>query len=99
MNELIQQHPYRAAERMKRQADKKRSEHSFTVDGTMFLKLQPYSSVQWPIELITNFSSSSMDRMIEKVWTITYRLQLPLSSAIHLVFHVSQLKKVLTNNL
>jgi len=42
MNRLIQQHLFRAQNRMKMQADKKRSERSFAVGDSVYLKLQPY---------------------------------------------------------
>jgi hypothetical protein len=42
MNELVKQHLLRAKERMKRQADKRRSERVFQVGDWVFLKAQPY---------------------------------------------------------
>ena len=42
MQELIQQHLLRAQDRMKRQADKGRSERVFSVGDKVLLKLQPY---------------------------------------------------------
>lgn len=42
MHSLIQQHLSRAQNRMKRQADKHRSERQFQVDDWVFLKVQPY---------------------------------------------------------
>ena len=42
MTSLIQQHLSRAQTRMKRQADKHRSERSFAVGDWVFLKVQPY---------------------------------------------------------
>jgi hypothetical protein len=42
MQELIHQHLLRAQDRMKRQADKGRSERVFLVGDKVFLKLQPY---------------------------------------------------------
>jgi hypothetical protein len=40
MELLIQQHLCRAQQRMKQQADKKRSERSFVVGDKVYLKLQ-----------------------------------------------------------
>lgn len=40
--QLIKQHLGRAQVRMKRQADKRRSERVFAVGDMVFLKLQPY---------------------------------------------------------
>jgi len=42
MSDLIQQHLHRSKERMKRQADKNRSERHFAVGDMVFLRLQPY---------------------------------------------------------
>jgi hypothetical protein len=42
MQKLIQQHLTRHQDRMKKQADKKRSERVFVVHNWVFLKLQPY---------------------------------------------------------
>jgi hypothetical protein len=86
---------------MKLQADKKRSEHSFSVSETVFLKLQPYvqSSVGNRANHKLRFKFYGPYQVIEKVRTIAYNLQLPPGSAIHVMFHVSQLKKVLTNDL
>ena len=42
MTSVIQQHLSRAQNRMKRQADKHRSERSFAVGDWVFLKVQPY---------------------------------------------------------
>jgi hypothetical protein len=42
MTELIKQHLARAKNRMKKQADKGRSERTFQIGDSIFLKLQPY---------------------------------------------------------
>lgn len=42
MQALIQQHLARAKTRMKAQADKNRTERSFTVGDWVYAKLQPY---------------------------------------------------------
>jgi hypothetical protein len=42
MQSLVKQHLARAQDRMKRQADKGRSERSFQVGDSVYLKLQPY---------------------------------------------------------
>jgi hypothetical protein len=42
MTDLIQQHLGRAKDRMKKQADKKRSERQLEIGDMVFLKLQPY---------------------------------------------------------
>ena len=42
MTELLRQHLQKAQQRMKKQADKQRSEHAFQVGDQVFLKVQPY---------------------------------------------------------
>jgi hypothetical protein len=43
INELIRQQRVQAQVRMKKQADKHRSEHEFTVGDMVYMKLQPYA--------------------------------------------------------
>ena len=42
MTGSVRQHLLRAQQRMKSQVDKRRSERSFDVDDSVYLKLQPY---------------------------------------------------------
>lgn len=95
MNELLHQHLLRAQQRMKRQADKHRSERSFEPGDLVFLKFQPY--VQSSLAPRSNqklaFKFFGPFRVISKVGSVAYRLALPPTSSIHDVFHVSQLKK------
>jgi hypothetical protein len=85
---------------MKKQADKSRSERSFEVGESVFLKLQPY--VQSSFAPRSNqklaFKFFRPYKIIAKVGSVAYKLDLPTSSSIHLVFHASQLKKVVSGN-
>jgi hypothetical protein len=100
MNSLIKQHLARAKLRMKKQADKSRSEISFEVGESVFLKMQPY--VQSSLAPRSNqklaFKFFGPYKIIAKVGSVAYKLDLPTSSSIHPVFHVSQLKKVVSGN-
>jgi hypothetical protein len=95
MTTLINQHLSRSRDRMKRQADKNRSERSFQVGVEVFVKLQPY--VQSSLAPRSNqklaYKFFGPFRVLSRVGTMAYKLDLPTSSSIHLVFHVSRLKQ------
>lgn len=96
MNQLLQQHLLRAKQRMKHQADKHRSERVFQVNDMVFVRLQPYVqiSVAHRVNQKLCFRYFGPYRVLAKIGAAAYKLDLPASSAIHPVFHVSQLKKV-----
>jgi hypothetical protein len=94
MKGLIKQHLSRAQDRMKRQADKGRSERQFQVGDMVYLKLQPYvqSSLAPRANQKLAFKFFGPFWVLSRVDAVAYKLQLPPSAAIHPVFHVSQLK-------
>lgn len=94
MTQLLQQHLQRAQQRMKHQADKQRSERQFVVGDMVYLKLQPYvqSTVAHRANYKLSFRYFGPYKIIQKINPVAYKLQLPPDSAIHPVFHVSQLK-------
>jgi len=97
MQSLIQQHLARARNRMKLQADKKRTERSFPLGAWVYVKLQPY--VQTSLAPRANqklaYRFFGPYKIEEKIGSVAYKLQLPPESTIHPVFHVSQLKGVI----
>lgn len=97
MSAVIKHNLLRAQQRMKHQADKKRQERQFEVGDRVYVKLQPY--VQMSVAKRSNqklsykFFGSYL--ITQKVGPVAYKLQLPETSHIHPVIHVSQLKKAL----
>ena len=93
--ELIRQQLLRAKQWMKKTADLCRSERQFQLNDWVYLKLQPYvqSSLADRSHHKLAFRFFGPYRVIAKIGTVAYRFELPPSSSIHPVFHVSQLKK------
>jgi len=101
MQNLIRQHLLRAQDRMKRQADKRRSERSFQVGDQVYLKIQPYvqSSLSPRAHQKLAFKYFGPYRILERIGAVAYKLALPATAAIHPVFHVSQLKEAVGNHI
>ena len=87
---------------MKQQADQHRSERSFDVGDQVFLWLQPYKQISLKQAKKDNKLSPKYYgpyKVLQKIGTMVYKLELPAASRVHLVFHVSCLKKVICDKL
>lgn len=96
---ILKFHLLRAKNRIKQLVDKHRSERSFDIGDWVFLKLQPYCQ-----QYVVQRSSQKLSpkyygpyKILDKFGPVAYKLQLPETSQIHPVFHVSQLKKLVGN--
>ena len=85
----------RAQDRMKMQADRKRSDTEFAVGSWVWLKLQAYKQKTIRQGSHDKLSSKFYGpfQVAEVIGKVAYKLKLPQDAQIHPVFHVSQLKK------
>ena len=95
LEDVVKHHLHRAQQRMKDQTDKNRSERSFQEGDMVYMKLQPYvqSSVANRCNKKLSFRYYGPFKILQKIGQVAYKLDLPPTSRIHPVIHVSQLKK------
>jgi hypothetical protein len=95
----IKMHLQRAQHRMKRQADKGRTDRVLTVRQTVFLKLQPYcqSLVASRSHPKLTFKFFGPFVIICQINEVAYELDLLVGCGIHHVFHISQLKPMVSS--
>jgi hypothetical protein len=91
-----------AHNRMKQQVEQHCSERSFEVGDWVFLRLQPYKQMSLKQAKKDNKLSPKNYgpyKVLQKICTMAYILELPASSRVHPIFHVSCLNKVIGNKI
>jgi hypothetical protein len=87
-----------AQNHMKQQVDQHCSERSFEVGDWVFLRLQLYKHISLKKTKKDNKLSPKYYgpyKVLQNIGTMTYKLEFPTSSRVHLIFHVSCLKRVI----
>ena len=81
---------------MKKHVDSKHSDRQFQLGDLVFVKLQPYVQTYVASRSCNKlaFKFFGPFRIVEHIGTVAYKLDLPVSSSVHPVFHVSQLKRM-----
>ncbi|KAM0065899.1 putative nucleotidyltransferase, Ribonuclease H [Helianthus debilis subsp. tardiflorus] len=94
---LLKTNLSKAQTRMKLAADKHRRDVNFEVDDWVFVKLQPYrqGSIRLQRHHKLGHRYFGPYRVLSKVGSVAYKLDLPTNAKIHPVFHVSLLRKCL----
>ncbi|GKC41787.1 retrotransposable element Tf2 [Tanacetum coccineum] len=89
--QMLKFHLERSQNRMKQQADKKRSDRVLKVGDWAFLKFQPHRQVLIRQGKQNKFSPKSIGpiQVTKRIGQVSYRMELPTHAQIHDVFHVS----------
>lgn len=94
---MLKFHLFRAQHRMQQFADQHRTDRSFDIGDYVFVKLQPYRQKSVVMRSNQKLAPKYFGpyKIIDKCGAVAYKLDLPSSSQIHPVFHVSQLKQMI----
>ncbi|TYK27644.1 putative polyprotein [Cucumis melo var. makuwa] len=84
-----------AQQQMKQYADMKRRHVEYAIGDWVFLKIRPYRQLSLRKKRNEKLSLEFFGpyEIVERVGPVAYKLDLPATTSIHPVFHVSQLKK------
>ncbi|KAD2805602.1 hypothetical protein E3N88_38979 [Mikania micrantha] len=91
---VLKQSLLQAQNRMKQQADKRRTDREYEKGMWVYLKLQPYMQSSLRVHKHSKLTPKYFGPflIIDKVGKVAYKFDLPDESQIHPVFHVSLLK-------
>jgi len=86
---------------MKHFADRNRTFREFEVGDWVYLKLRPYRQMTVAIHRNLNLFPRYYGpfQVTRRIGVVAYKLDLPLTSLIYPIFHVSNLKKKLGNRI
>jgi hypothetical protein len=92
--QLLKKKLLKAQTTMKELADQKRIPHKFKVGDKVFVKLRPYRQTSVAGKRIQKLAKHFYGpfKLLAAVGEVAFQLELPPTSRIHPVFHVSQLK-------
>lgn len=95
MNLFLKDAITKAQHKYKQYGDKKRQEASPKVGDWVFLKLQPYRQLSVSVRKYLKLSQKFFGpyKVLQKIGEVAYKLELPVGSKVHPVFHISLLKK------
>jgi hypothetical protein len=101
MVNLLKEHLQQAQNRMKVYVDRNRTEQTFDKGDWVYLWLQPYQqkivAMRKSLKLSPRFFGPY--KVLQRIGTVAYRLDLPSSTQIHPFFHVSCLKLKVGHNI
>ena len=99
---LLKDNLVMAQNRMKQQAYQHHSEREIEVGDLVFMRFQPYKHMTLKKQNMDNKLAPKYYapyNILQRIGIVSYKLELPPSSCVHLVFHVSCLKKVIGNKI